>query len=77
MEQYQLDRIKAHMQIVRYLMISADNRGLTHGEKHHFIHVALSEIAFCLREMGDNYALMVRSDTQADPKDVSYVDLPL
>jgi hypothetical protein len=76
MEQYQLDRVKAHLQIVRYLMIAADNRGLTHGEKHHFIQVALSEIATCLRDLGDHGALMVRSDGEPSPSNVSIADIP-
>ena len=40
MEQYQLDRLAAKLKIVHLLLGKADERGLTHGEKHHFIHVA-------------------------------------
>jgi hypothetical protein len=75
-EQYQLDRIKAHLQIIRYLMINADNKGATHGEKHHFIQVALFELAHVLSDMRDSTAYLTRYDTEADPKDVSVTELP-
>ena len=38
-----------HLQLIRYLLSNADSRGLTHGEKHHLIEVALMEIGKCLR----------------------------
>ncbi len=36
------------LQIARHLLSKADTRGMTHGEKHHLIEVALMEIGAAL-----------------------------
>jgi len=46
-------QIKRHLQIMRYLLSNADTRGMTHGEKHHMIEVALMELGTCLELIGD------------------------
>ena len=69
-EQYQIERAKAHLKIARYLMSKADERGTTHGEKHHVIFVCLTEIACALFLLGaDDLATMTEAN-HPEPTDV-------
>jgi hypothetical protein len=69
-EQWQIDNAKAHLLLARYLLSKADERGTTHGEKHHVIFVALSEIVNALNILtNDNFDLLSRYD-DTDPKQV-------
>lgn len=49
--QYEISRAIAHIKIARYLVARADERGKTHGEKHHFNVVALSELNNALYQL--------------------------
>lgn len=51
MEQWKIDQLVARLKIIRYLLSTADQRGFTHGEKHHLIEVALGEIAIALHDL--------------------------
>jgi hypothetical protein len=41
-EQWCIDESRIKLRLVRYLLVQADKRGMTHGEKHHFIFTAIS-----------------------------------
>jgi len=72
-EQYQIDRAKAHLQIARYLMSKADERGTTHGEKHHVLFVALTEIGCALFLLGDDALATSARATHTDPQEITEI----
>jgi len=41
-EQWEINDARVKLRLVRYLLIQADKRGMTRGEKHHFICTAIS-----------------------------------
>jgi hypothetical protein len=45
MDDYHKTHANALLKMAAYLLTKADERGFTHGEKHHFIQVALSLIS--------------------------------
>ena len=73
MEQYQVDCLKARLKMIKYLLSKADKRGVTHGEKHHFIQVAAFMIDECLYDTGDTYTSTLHLSTMT-PKDVAAQD---
>jgi len=40
-EQWEINEARTKLRLVRYLLVQADRRGMTHGEKHHFIFTAI------------------------------------
>src|SRR6266567_4458855 len=51
--EYQLDQAKTSLKLARYLLVEADKRGLTHGEKHHYLFVVISLIGDAQNSLQD------------------------
>jgi len=63
--EYQLDKAKTSIRLARYLLVEADKRGLTHGEKHHYLFVAISLIGDAQNSLEDGgHSALVRNDVQ-------------
>lgn len=69
-QQYEVDNAQAHIRLARYLMSKADQRGMTHGEKHHLIQVSLHELSQALFLLGDTSYSVVSRNENDDPRDV-------
>jgi len=67
-------QIVRRLQIARHLLSTADTRGMTHGEKHHLIEVALMEIGACLELAQDEgYSSLAHHNT---PEVTAVDDIP-
>jgi hypothetical protein len=73
-EQYQIDLALAHLSVARYLISVADTRGMTHGEKHHLLCVALSELVKAIVDLGAEYSWLQDQDT--NPKHIMLPIIP-
>lgn len=68
-------QIVQHLQMARYLISNADTRGMTHGEKHHLLEVALMEIGMCLQlAEDDQYSLLALHNV---PEVTAIDDIPI
>lgn len=65
-EKYQVNMAIAHIRLARYLMSKADQRGYTHGEKHHIIEVSLGELCQALVQLGDTSSDVVMQNNDTD-----------
>jgi len=74
-EQYKIDDAVRHLRLIRYLLSSADNRGLTHGEKHYLIQTALAEVAKVGDILGDGRFNILGQNATTEIKDAG--DIPL
>ncbi len=75
MEEYKrLDAVR-HARLVRYLLAKADERGLTHGEKHHILVVAIMTLDALRDILGDRPGAE-RFDDSTVPEVPSPDDLP-
>lgn len=63
MEPWQVSQAIKLLQMVRFLLQRADQKGLTHGEKHYLIQTALFLQAEALDALGDMGAVLHRNDT--------------
>lgn len=64
-DDYRVQQAAVILRLARYLLVHADNTGLTHGEKHHFIFVAISlvnEAQLFLND--DQHSVLTRNDQQ-------------
>jgi len=57
MEEYVRKDAVRHARLIRYLLAKADSRGLTHGEKHHLIVVAIMTLDALRMLLGDRPGL--------------------
>ncbi len=63
--EYQLDQAKTSLKLARYLLVEADKRGLTHGEKHHYLFVVISLIGDAQNSLQDGgHDALVHNDVQ-------------
>jgi hypothetical protein len=72
-DQIMIERAKGHLAIARYLLSKADERGKTHGEKHHFMFVCLAEIACAQYDISDNKGVSLDHYENTDPQDVGEI----
>jgi len=64
-----------HMTMVRYMIENADNKSLTHGEKHHLMQVALMEIKHAFEALHSEHGNgLIRTDTVhvPEPDDIPF-----
>lgn len=54
MTEYQVRQVALLLKLCIWLVVKSDNKGLTHGEKHHFHQVTINVLAQALKEIGDN-----------------------
>ena len=59
------------LKLVIWLVTKADNKGLTHGEKHHFHMVIINIVDQCLSELGDHTMPFERSVDDV-PNDIPF-----
>lgn len=72
---YKAIQIIRGLQIARHLISKADTRGMTHGEKHHLLEVALMEIGTCLDLAEDEgYSILGRHNV---PELTAVDDIPM
>jgi hypothetical protein len=72
-EQYQLDRLAVKLKVVHLLLDKADERGLTHGEKHHFIHVARHLLGEIYAEIaGQQSPFDIELTEKDEPNDIPF-----
>ena len=76
MDQYQIDRCKAHIAIARYLLSKADERGYTHGQKHHIIQVCLGELVAALTLLPNETNIPLMPNAETDPTVIPMDDIP-
>lgn len=70
-----IDRIVSDIKMARKLLQDADNKQLTHGEKHHIIQVVLMLLEEAQRQVSeDSIHVMERRDTSLDikPSDIPF-----
>jgi hypothetical protein len=68
-EHYEIKEAERHLSIVRYLIECADNKSLTHGEKHHLMQVALAEIGYVFENLhSDQGNSLIRTDIVHTPE---------
>jgi imidazoleglycerol phosphate dehydratase HisB len=75
MEEYQRVDAVRHARLIRYLLAKADSRGLTHGEKHHLIVVAIMTLDALRLILGDRPG-MERFDDSSVPDAPQLSDIP-
>lgn len=64
-EEYRIEEATVMLRVARYLLVMADKRGMTHGEKHHVIFVAISlvsEAQFILKD--EAHSVLTHNDYQ-------------
>lgn len=61
------------LRVADYLMVQADKRGLTHGEKHHFMFTAIAQLREARHILGDNRLSFL---THNDESDLEKGDIP-
>lgn len=67
-EQYKINDALRHLKLVHYLLSRADERGMTHGEKHHLLQVAGMEMREAEHILGDDSSPLARNlDTDITP----------
>lgn len=74
MEDYQTRQVEQHIRIARYLLGIADQKGLTHGEKHHLHEVIGMELLAALRILDVRSSVLESNVPHGDILDVS--DIP-
>lgn len=75
-EEWKVRKAVAHLMVARHLLSLADERGVTHGEKHHIIEVIGMELVKALFELGstENGILFRNVPDASDEPEVS--DIP-
>lgn len=73
MDDYQAQRLAVQLKIVHQLLTIADERGLTHGEKHHFNEVARHMLRSIHTEMvGQNVFSYIHEVTPDEANDLPF-----
>lgn len=60
------DHIRREVRLIRYLMSRADDKGLTHGEKHHIIQACLMILRQVEYELGGEVDIVERNKLEID-----------
>jgi hypothetical protein len=64
-EEWQINEARIKLRLVRYLLVLADKRGMTHGEKHHFIFTAISLLGEAQVLLNDKFhSVLTPNDSQ-------------
>jgi hypothetical protein len=76
MDDYKTAALRARLQLIRYLVSSTDQRGLTHGEKHYLLQTVLAEVVKAQRDLDDGANLLVDTNSDVDPRHLAMDDIP-
>jgi len=74
MTEYEIDQVRKLLTVVQFMIVKSDDQGLTHGEKHHFHHVALQLLGSARSLMGltDRSTYDTRTLPEISPSDIPF-----
>lgn len=71
--EYTISKARAEIYLARYLLTLADNRGLTHGEKHYIIQTVLKLLQEAGNTLGDNQSRLWTNEVDnIEPSDIPF-----
>lgn len=71
LSEYQIEKVAKMVRLIIWLTSKSDERGLTHGEKHHFHQVMLNTCNQLLRELGQ-HASVFPDSVDDIPNDIPF-----